>query len=204
MSIEEVERIMDETQDAIEYQRVSAGGFDSVFWVVSAKASALHLGVCSKSTRCWPGRCRRRMRTQCWLSWRPSLRYVSTANLLSCACSSSASQLISLFPSGRHGASQRAHRRAARRPRILREESRFAGSYNYKSMLFVLFWFVFFFPKCRIHNYCKLQWVGSKLLRLLRFWCIKFGLTLIQTLSQLSNIEDETNCRFLNKNKCKT
>lgn len=30
MSIEEVERIMDETQDAIEYQRVSAGDSQSV------------------------------------------------------------------------------------------------------------------------------------------------------------------------------
>lgn len=53
--------------------------------VVPANSSALYLiylGLCSKSTRCWPGRCRRRTRTLCWLSWRPSLRYVSAASLL--------------------------------------------------------------------------------------------------------------------------
>lgn len=49
--------------------------------VVSADGSPKCSAVCSKSTRCSPGRCRRRMRTLCWLSWRPSLRYVSASDL---------------------------------------------------------------------------------------------------------------------------
>lgn len=64
---------------------------------------------------------------------------------------------LGLLPSGRHGASQRAHRRAARRPRILGEDSRFAGSFSSKLMFFVLFF------ASRKHNYCELQRAKSKL-----------------------------------------
>lgn len=50
MSIEEVERIMDETQDAIEYQRVSAGDSEGVPGLVLLKPQPYIL-LCAANRR---------------------------------------------------------------------------------------------------------------------------------------------------------